>query len=64
MKVNLAKVREDVRPLDEAPDHCCGQEIVRGYGLAYGGMGPYAFCERCGRAWKTADPEDEDECSE
>lgn len=33
----------------------CGGELSEGFGLAFGGYGPYQFCEGCN--WVTKHPE-------
>ncbi len=70
---NLDDLSDSADWVDELPkgfgdgDPCpkCGSdETALGYGLAGGGMGPYATCERCGWMGKEQDDEGEDERGE
>lgn len=36
----------------------CGKDVACGFGLAYGGYGPYEWCE-CGWFWKRILADDE-----
>lgn len=52
-------------PDDPFQDRCpkCGSaELIKGFGLAFGGMGPYQFCDSPGCDWATKHPLPEDEC--
>lgn len=45
-------------PFENACPKCEGN-LQSGYGLAYGGFGPYQFCESCDWATKHPEPEEE-----
>ena len=38
----IATTHEELDKIEHCPS--CGEEIVRGYGLAGGGLGSYVFC--------------------
>jgi hypothetical protein len=48
---------DDQQP-DNDMDKCphCGKDLEYGYGLAGGGIGPYAYCEEHGVIRKEQDP--------
>jgi RecJ-like exonuclease len=54
--VALAHMSDEIPQLPACPDHP-EAELAVGYGLAGGGMGPYAYCPICDRIInKTEDP--------
>lgn len=49
------------RSVDGSTCPKCGAKAEYGFGLAYGGYGPYEFCSNdCGWFWKRRKPHNED----
>lgn len=60
--VDAAEPDPNTRVVDALPDTCSecgGDELYQGFGLAGGGMGSYAVCEKCDVIFKVMIPEDE-----
>jgi len=46
--IDASKIREGLPPVDDNPACVdCGSKLHYGIGLAGGGFGMYAFCEKC-----------------
>jgi len=55
--VDLAEPSSGTRVVDALPDACdCGGDLLRGFGLAGGGMGHYALCVACDVMFKVMIP--------
>lgn len=57
LHISEAEVRPGIPPLDDSIK--CGEhphaQVVQGFGLAGGGMGPYTSCAECGKILSKSD---------
>ncbi len=49
---------QNVPFVDKCPTSMCNGELISGFGLAFGGMGPYQYCDSCGWATKHPEPDE------
>ena len=47
--ISPSEPRPDIPTHDVDACPHCGGPVVKGFGLAGGGFGPYTFCEKCER---------------